>query len=174
MKREIVFDTETTGFTPYDSEGQKSNRIVEIGAIELVDGEPTGKTYHQYINPEMEIPAQTTEVHGIDNARVANEPTFAQITNDFLAFIGEDSTLIAHNADFDMRFINAELLWAGADAIPDTRVEDTLKIAKQKFPGETVSLDALCKKFDIDNSHRTTHGALLDAELLVAVYKKLK
>lgn len=167
MTREIVFDTETTGFEP--SEG---HRLVEIGALELMNHMPTGVTFHKYINPERDIPADATRVHGITNEKVADCPLFADIADEWLAFVG-DSPMIAHNAAFDMRFINAELAWINRPAYPAERFIDTLAIARKKFPGSPVSLDALCRRFGVDNSHRDFHGALLDSELLAEVYLEL-
>lgn len=166
--REIVFDTETTGFEP--SEG---HRLVEIGALELINHMPTGVTFHKYINPEREIPADATRVHGITNERVANCPLFADIADEWLEFVG-DAPMIAHNAAFDMRFINAELGWIGKPPYAPERFIDTLAMARKKFPGSPVSLDALCRRFSIDNSHREFHGALLDTELLAEVYLELR
>ncbi len=164
MTRQIVLDTETTGF---DAEG--ADRIIEIGAVEIVNFLPTGKAYHQYINPERAIPDEAFRVHGINDERVKNEPVFAQIVEDFLNFVG-DSELVIHNAEFDMRFINAELKRIGMPALPMKRAVDTLLIAREKFPGSPANLDALCRRFNVDNSNRTFHGALLDAELLAEVY----
>jgi len=167
MKRQIVLDTETTGF---DAEGE--DRIIEIGAVEIVNYLPTGKTYHQFVNPERPIPAEATQVHGITDERVAGEPVFSQIVDEFLKFIG-DSELVIHNAEFDMRFINAELKRVGMKPLSMKQALDTLLIARQKFPGSPASLDALCRRFNIDNSNRTFHGALLDSELLAEVYLEL-
>lgn len=164
--REIVFDTETTGFDP--AEG---HRLVEIGAIETVDRIPTGKVYHVYINPERSIPEDAIKVHGITNEMVADKPTFAEVVTDMLNFFG-DSPLVAHNANFDMNFLNYQLNLENLAEL-DNPVVDTLKIAKKKFPGQRVSLDALCKKYDIDLSVRKYHGALLDAKLLGDVYLEL-
>ena len=168
VNREIILDTETTGFSP-----SKGDRIVEIGAVELVNGEPTGRVFHQHINPECHIPDAVVAIHGIDNTMVADKPTFAEIANDLCEFIGDDSQLVAHNAKFDMKFINAELASADFPEFDMGRVIDTLSIARKKFDGESCTLDALCERFEVDNSHRTTHGALLDSELLVDVYKAL-
>ena len=168
ISREIILDTETTGFSP-----SNGDRIVEIGAVELMDGEPTGRVFHQHINPERHIPDAVIAIHGIDNAMVADKPTFAEIASDLCEFIGNDSKLIAHNAKFDMKFINAELVSAKFPELDMGRVIDTLSIARNKFEGTSCSLDALCERFGVDNSHRTTHGALLDSELLVDVYKAL-
>lgn len=165
--REIVFDTETTGFEP--SEG---HRLVEIGALELMNHMPTGNTFHKYINPEREIPEDAIRVHGITNERVADCPLFADIADDWIAFVGH-SPMIAHNASFDMRFINAELGWIERPLYPAEQFIDTLAMARKKFPGSPVSLDALCRRFSIDNSSRSFHGALLDSELLAEVYLEL-
>ena len=166
--REIVFDTETTGFDP--SEG---DRVVEIGCVELVNLVPTGKTYHVYINPERDMPQAAFEVHGLSEAFLKDHPVFSEIAGDFLDFVA-DAALVAHNAEFDMRFINAELGILGFPPIGNDRVVDTLAISRQKFPGSPATLDALCKRFGIDNTARTKHGALLDSELLAEVYLELK
>ncbi len=168
MIREIVFDTETTGFEP--SEGHK---IVEIGAIELLNHLPTGKNYHVYLNPERDIPAEAIAVHGITNDKVKDAPLFSQEFTNFLDFIGNDSKLIAHNASFDMKFINFELKKVGHPGIKNDRVIDSLEIARRKFPGSPANLDALCRRFEIDLSARELHGALLDAELLGSVWLEL-
>lgn len=165
--REIVLDTETTGFEPYNGD-----RIVEIGCLELYNHVPTGNYYHQYINPERDMPESAFKVHGLTIEFLKDKPVFKDITENFLAFI-QDSSLVIHNAEFDMKFINAELSWLSYPLIPITRTIDTLKIARSKFPGMSVSLDALCKKFSVDNSKRSKHGALLDAELLAEVYLEL-
>lgn len=164
--REIVFDTETTGISPRDG-----HRIVEIGAMEIVGRIPTGRTFHKYINPLRDIPADATRIHGITNERVKNEPTFAKIAQEFLDFIGE-APLVAHNANFDMTFLNYELEGNGFKPCTN-QVIDTLQIARTKFPGAQASLDALCRRFNVDLSGRTFHGALLDAGLLVDVYVEL-
>tara|TARA_Y100001960_G_scaffold51090_1_gene52061 strand:+ start:1367 stop:2038 length:672 start_codon:yes stop_codon:yes gene_type:complete len=164
--REIVFDTETTGFNP-----EEGHRLVEIGAIETVDRIPTGKVYHVYINPEREIPEDAIKVHGITNEMVADKPVFADVITDMLEFFG-DSPLVAHNANFDMNFLNFQLQAENLAPL-DNPVVDTLKIAKKRFPGQRVSLDALCKKYEIDLSVRKYHGALLDAKLLGDVYLEL-
>jgi len=166
--REIVFDTETTGIEPFEGD-----RIVEIGAIELINHLPTGKNIQIYINPEREVPAEAVAVHGITNDFLADKPVFSQVYTDFLDFIGDDSTLVAHNAEFDMKFLNRELEQVGHKPLPWKRVKDTLAMARQKFPGSPVNLDALCRRFNIDNSERTVHGALLDSELLAEVYLEL-
>ncbi|MBN2739884.1 MAG: DNA polymerase III subunit epsilon [Rhodobacteraceae bacterium] len=166
--REIVLDTETTGFEPGEGD-----RIVEIGAIELFNHMPTGRTYHQYINPERKMPQSAFEVHGLGDDFLADKPKFAEIGLDFLNFIGPESKLVIHNAKFDMKFLNAELSWAKMELIANERALDTLAIARRKFPGSPASLDALCRRFNIDNSSRTLHGALLDSEILAEVYLEL-
>ena len=178
--REIVLDTETTGFEP--SEG---DRIVEIGAIELVNHMPTGRTYHQYINPKRSMPLGAYEIHGIGpdlreppedpkpgQVTLRDKPVFADIAQAFVDFVG-DAKLVIHNAAFDMKFINHHLTEMGSPAIPATRIIDSLTMARQKFPGSPASLDALCKRFHVDNSSRTLHGALLDSEILAEVYLEL-
>jgi DNA polymerase III subunit epsilon len=165
--REIVLDTETTGFEP--TEG---HRIVEIGAVELFNHLPTGRTYHQYLNPERPMPKEAFEVHGLGDDFLRDKPLFRTIAADFLAFIG-DAPLVIHNAAFDMKFLNAELTATGHAALPSARATDTLAIAKQKYPGSPASLDALCRRFGVDNSSREKHGALLDSEILAEVYLQL-
>jgi DNA polymerase-3 subunit epsilon len=165
--REIVLDTETTGFEP-----DQGDRIVEIGAVELWNHMPTGKTYHQYINPERSMPKSAFEVHGLGDEFLADKPLFKNIFRAFLDFIG-DSTLVIHNAPFDMKFLNAELKWVHQPAIPMSQAFDTLTLARKKFPGAPASLDALCRRFGIDNASRTLHGALLDSEILADVYLEL-
>lgn len=165
--REIVLDTETTGLDPHDG-----HRIVEIGAVELWHNVPTGKVYHQYINPERPMPTEAFEVHGLGDDFLGDKPRFAEIAQDFLQFIG-DAKLVIHNASFDMRFLNAELEWAGLDILPLERAIDTLIVARRKYPGSPASLDALCRRFGIDNSRREKHGALLDSEILADVYLEL-
>jgi DNA polymerase III subunit epsilon len=165
--REIVLDTETTGFEP--SEG---DRIVEIGAVELLNHVPTGRTYHQYINPRRAMPQAAFEVHGLGDDFLRDKPVFADIAGSFIDFI-KDSTLVIHNASFDMKFLNAELGWVSRPLLPLSRAVDTLALAKQKFPGSPASLDALCRRFGIDNASRTLHGALLDSEILAEVYLEL-
>ena len=173
--REIIFDTETTGFEPFPRDkGTLADRIVEIGAIEIVNLKPTGKVFHKYINPERPIPAEVVKIHGIDDARVKDCPTFKEIVDEWLEFIGDDAKLVAHNASFDMKFVNAELLWSGHKALDYSRVVDTLPIARSQFPGQRATLDALCNRFGVDNSGRTYHGALLDSELLLDVYIELR
>lgn len=165
--REIVLDTETTGFEPADGD-----RIVEIGAIELSGHVPTGRTYHQYINPQRSMPQSAFEVHGLGDEFLADKPLFADIAADFVEFIG-DAKLVIHNAAFDMKFFNAELGWANHGLLAADRAIDTLAIARRKYPGSPASLDALCRRFGIDNSARTLHGALLDSEILAEVYLEL-
>ena len=165
--REIVLDTETTGFEP--SEG---DRIVEIGAVELFNHLPTGRTYHQYINPERNMPEAAFNVHGLSEEFLSTKPLFKDIAQDFIDFI-KDYKLIIHNASFDMKFLNAELKWVNRPALPNHQAIDTLAIARRKFPGSPASLDALCRRFGIDNSSRTLHGALLDSEILAEVYLEL-
>jgi DNA polymerase-3 subunit epsilon len=167
--REIVLDTETTGLDPFDT---PAHRIVEIGAVELWNQVPTGKTYHQYINPERDMPAEAFAVHGIGEDFLADKPRFIDIARAFLEFVS-DARLVIHNASFDMRFLNAELQWAGLPILPEKQALDTLLIARRKFPGSPASLDALCRRFGIDNSNRTLHGALLDSEILADVYLEL-
>jgi DNA polymerase III subunit epsilon len=165
--REIVLDTETTGFEP--SEG---HRIVEIGAVELFNHLPTGRTYHQYLNPERMMPKEAFEVHGLGDDFLRDKPLFKTVGRGFLEFIG-DAQLVIHNAAFDMKFLNAELKAAGFAVLPNARATDTLMIARQKFPGSPASLDALCRRFGVDNARREKHGALLDSEILAEVYLEL-
>lgn len=165
--REIVLDTETTGFKP--AEGHK---IVEIGCVELRNHVPTGETFHTYLNPERDMPTEAFQVHGLSEGFLSDKPVFAEIVGDFLEFIG-DSRLVIHNAGFDMAFINAELEMVGFPMIPMSQSLDTVRMARDKFPGAQASLDALCRRFNIDNTARTKHGALLDAELLAEVYLEL-
>ena len=165
--REIVFDTETTGFEPSDG-----HRIVEIGLVELVDHFPTGNTLQFYLNPERDVPIESQRVHGLSGEFLADKPIFAHVAEEFLAFIA-DSTLVIHNASFDIKFINAELARLGHAAIPLHRAIDTIEIAKRKLPGARYSLDELCKRFAIDLSARGKHGALLDAQLTAQVYLEL-
>jgi len=167
MVREIILDTETTGLDP-----AKGDRIVEIGAVELLNHLPTGRTFHVYINPERDMPKEAEAVHGLSSTFLKDKPVFASIAQDFLEFLAED-VLIIHNASFDMAFINAELGFLRMPSIPPERVVDTLHIARQKHPGAANSLDALCRRYGIDNSRRTKHGALLDSELLAEVYLEL-
>lgn len=166
--REIVLDTETTGFEP--AEG---HRIVEIGAIELLNHLPTGRTFHRYMNPDRSMPAEAFAVHGLGDDFLRDKPRFAEIAAAFLDFIGTESRLVIHNAAFDMKFLNAELGWLSLPQIAADRAVDTVAMARRKFPGSPASLDALCRRFGIDNSVREKHGALLDSELLAEVYLEL-
>ena len=165
--REIVMDTETTGLEP-----DQGDRIVEIGGVELINHLPTGRTYHQYINPERSMPKEAFDVHGLGDEFLRDKPVFAQIADEFLDFVG-DAVLVIHNASFDMGFINMELGRLGKSPLPPTQALDTLDIARRKFPGAQASLDALCKRFGVDNSNRTLHGALLDSEILAEVYLEM-
>ncbi|MGZ3409891.1 MAG: DNA polymerase III subunit epsilon [Xanthobacteraceae bacterium] len=165
--RQIVFDTETTGLDPL-----QGDRLVEIGCIEIVNGFPTGQTFHRYINPEREMPAAAFAVHGLSTEFLRAHPPFAEIAEDFVAFVG-DAPLIAHNASFDLGFLNAELDRAGKTLLDRDRLIDTLVLARRKFPNGPNRLDDLCVRLGVDNSRRTKHGALLDAELLAEVYLEL-
>jgi DNA polymerase-3 subunit epsilon len=166
--REIVFDTETTGFDP-----ASGDRIVEIGCVELVNRFPTGATFHVYLNPERDMPPSAEAIHGLSAEFLSDKPKFAEVAEKFLAFIGDDAKLIAHNAGFDMTFIDYELKKCGLTPPTRDRVIDTLMLARRKHPGGGNKLDDLCARYGIDNSHRTKHGALLDAELLAEVYAEL-
>ncbi len=165
--REIVLDTETTGFDPH-----AGHRIVEIGCVELINHLPTGQVYHCYLNPERDMPEEAFKVHGLSADFLADKPVFAEVVADFLEFIAE-SPLVIHNAEFDMKFLNAELERLGFPKMPMSRSIDTVMMARKKFPGAQANLDALCRRFEIDNTHRTKHGALLDSELLAEVYLQL-
>ena len=165
--RELVLDTETTGLDP-----NQGDRIVEIGAVELHNQVPTGRTYHQYINPERDMPEGAFAVHGLSEQFLSDKPVFASIAQEFLDFVGSDPMVI-HNASFDMRFLNAELGKAGHPLLPMSQAIDTLDIARKRFPGAQNSLDALCRRFGVDNSSREKHGALLDSEILAEVYLEL-
>jgi DNA polymerase-3 subunit epsilon len=166
--REIVLDTETTGLSPTDG-----HRIVEVACVELVNHVPTGQTFHSYCCPERPMPAEAFAVHGLSDAFLADKPPFAHVAQGFLAFIG-DAPLVIHNAAFDLGFLNAELDRLGANGIAAARAIDTVQLARQKFPGAPASLDALCRRFQIDLSERAQHGALKDAKLLAEVYLHLK
>ncbi|WP_171208429.1 MULTISPECIES: DNA polymerase III subunit epsilon [unclassified Ruegeria] len=178
--REIVLDTETTGFDP-----ESGDRIVEIGAVELWNHVATGETYHVYINPERGMPDEAFGIHGIGpdlletprppekgEVTLKDKPVFAKVGQGFRDFVG-DARLVIHNASFDMKFLNAELKWMGLPPIPMDQALDTLAIARKRFPGSPASLDALCRRFNIDNSNRVLHGALLDSEILAEVYLEL-
>ncbi len=167
MMREIVLDTETTGLDPFEG-----HRIVEIGAVELYNHMPTGRTWHQYVNPARDMPPEAFAVHGLGEEFLRDKPLFAEIGPKFLEFIG-DAPLVIHNAAFDMKFLNAELGWCDLSPLPMSRAIDTLIMARQKYPGAPASLDALCRRFGIDNTARTLHGALLDSEILAEVYLEL-
>ena len=165
--REIVLDTETTGLDP-----AKGDRIVEIGAVEIVDRIATGRIYHVLIDPERDMPEEAFRVHGHSAESLRGKPVFASVASDFLSFVGDDP-LVIHNAEFDTRFLNAELARLGGAALAAERIVDTLAIARRKHPGAPASLDALCDRYRIDRSRRVKHGALLDAEILVEVYCEL-
>jgi DNA polymerase-3 subunit epsilon len=165
--REIVLDTETTGLDP-----ARGDRLVEIGAIEIVNQTATGSHFHVLINPEREVPEEAFRVHGHSTASLRDKRIFSEIVLEFLTFIGQDM-LVIHNAEFDLRFLNMELRASGLPPIPDERVIDTLALARRKHPGAPNSLDALCDRYRIDRSRRIRHGALLDAEILVDVYAEL-
>ena len=166
--REIIFDTETTGLDP-----KKGDRLVEIGCIEMIGRVVTGRTFHAYFNPERDMPAEAERVHGLSAACLADKPLFAARAEEILAFI-EDSPLVAHNASFDFGFLNAELAMCGLAPVDRARMVDTVALARARHPGAKLSLDALCSRYGIDRSHRTQHGALLDAELLTQVYIELR
>jgi len=165
--REIIFDTETTGFDP-----QNGDRMVEIGCIEMIDRIETGQTFHCYYNPERPMPKAAENVHGLSDMFLSDKKLFAAGAEELLAFLG-DAKLVAHNAQFDFNFLNAELVLCGYQPISRFRMIDTLAIAKSKHPGAKLSLDALCSRYGIDRSHRVKHGALLDAELLTQLYIEL-
>ena len=165
--REIVLDTETTGLDP-----SNGDRIVEIGCLELVNRLPTGKTYHVYINPERDMPREAEAVHGLSAQFLSDKPVFADIADDFITFV-KGAALIIHNAAFDMKFLHAELAFLGRDDLREAKIIDTLTMARKKFPGAPASLDALCRRFGVDNSGRDLHGALIDSELLAGVYLEL-
>ncbi len=166
--REIILDTETTGLSAKDG-----HRVVEIGCVEVVNYVATGQTFHRYLNPERDMPAEAAAIHGLTEDFLADKPIFTQVVEEFLAFLGE-SRLVIHNAAFDMGFLNAELERAGFLALPPSRALDTVELARRQFPGMRNSLDALCERFGIDKSARSFHGALLDAELLAEVYLELR
>lgn len=167
MMREIVLDTETTGLSP-----DEGHRVVEIGAVELNNHLPTGRTYHQYVNPQRDMPVDAFNVHGISEDFLRDKPLFPNIAQGFLDFIA-DAKLVIHNAAFDMRFLNAELRWADRPQLPMSLAIDTLEIARSRYPGAQNSLDALCKRLGVDNSKREKHSALLDSEILAQVYLEL-
>lgn len=165
--REIIFDTETTGLDP-----QSGDRLVEIGCVEMVNRVTTGRTYHAYFNPERSMPAAAEAVHGLSEKFLSDKPLFAEKADEMLAFLG-DSPLVAHNAGFDFGFLNSELRLCGREPVSLDRMVDTVAMARMRHPGAKNSLDALCTRYGIDRSHRTKHGALLDAELLAQVYVEL-
>ncbi|MGF1609697.1 MAG: DNA polymerase III subunit epsilon [Kiloniellales bacterium] len=166
--REIVLDTETTGLDP-----AAGHRVVELACLELVNHVPTGHTFREYLNPERPMPEEAQRIHGLSDAFLADQPRFAEIADAFLEFIG-DAPLVIHNAEFDIGFLNAELRLIGKPEIEASRATDTVLMARQRFPGAQASLDALCRRFEIDNSARSYHGALLDCELLAEVYLELR
>lgn len=165
--REIVFDTETTGLS-----FARGDRMVEIGCVELIDRVPTGNEFHAYFNPERPMPIEAFEVHGLSDAFLADKPLFTDQASELLDFLG-DSALVAHNAGFDMSFLNGELKECGLEPLSGARVIDTVVLARQRHPGAKHSLDALCTRYGIDRSHRALHGALIDAHLLARVYIEL-
>jgi DNA polymerase-3 subunit epsilon len=165
--REIVFDTETTGLDPY-----QGDRLVEIGCVELINGFPTGNSFHYYLNPERDVPEGAFKVHGLSAEFLKDKPVFAEVCDEFLAFVG-DAPLVAHNAMFDLGFINAELERCKKTLLQRERLVDTLMLARRRYPAGPNSLDHLCVRYSIDTSRRTKHGALLDAELLAEVYVEL-
>lgn len=165
--REIVFDTETTGLSH-----SAGDRMVEIGCVEIVAGLETGRTFHAYFNPDRDMPAEAEAVHGLSARFLAAKPRFAETVEALLDFL-QDAPLVAHNAPFDMGFLNAEMALAGRPTVGWERMRDTLALAKQRHPGAKLTLDALCTRYGIDRSHRVKHGALLDAQLLARVYMEL-
>ena len=167
MMREVVFDTETTGLDP-----QKGDRLIEIGCIELVNRFPSGQVFHRYVNPERDVPAEAFAIHGLSGEFLKDKPRFAEIVDDLVAFLG-DAPLVAHNAMFDLGFINAEFVRCNKSLVERERLVDTLMLARRRHPGGANRLDDLCARYGIDNSRRTKHGALLDAELLAEVYLEL-
>jgi DNA polymerase-3 subunit epsilon len=167
MLREIVLDTETTGLDP-----RKGDRLIEVGCVEIINRIPTGREFHRYINPQRDVPAEAEAVHGLSTTFLLDKPLFSAVADEFLSFVGED-VLVIHNATFDIGFLNHELGRLGKGAIPMTRVVDTLQLARRKHPAGPNSLDALCKRYGIDNSKRIKHGALMDSLLLAEVYIEL-
>lgn len=167
MIREIILDTETTGFEP-----EEGHRLVEIACLELVNHLPTGKVFQTYLDPQRDVPADAARIHGLTTEFLKGKPLFTEKVDEFLAFV-EGGTLVIHNAEFDMKFLNFELKAAGLRPLPSANVVDTVLMARKKFPGQPANLDALCRRFKIDNSGRKFHGALLDSELLAEVYLEL-
>ena len=165
--REVIFDTETTGLDP-----QSGDRLVEIGCVEMINRVETGQTFHAYFNPERSMPSAAEAVHGLSDSFLADKPLFASRVDELLQFLG-DSPLVAHNAGFDFGFVDAELARCGLPPLDRSRMVDTVALARVRHPGAKNSLDALCTRYGIDRSHRTKHGALLDAELLAQVYVEL-
>lgn len=166
--REIVLDTETTGLDP-----SGGHRVVELACLELAHHVPSGRHFRRYINPEREVPEDARAIHGLTDEFLAKQPRFAEIADEFLAFIG-DAPLVIHNAQFDLKFLNAELALIGRAPLTAERAIDTVAMARRRFPGAQASLDALCRRFQIDNTARTVHGALLDCQLLAEVYLELR
>ncbi len=165
--REVVLDTETTGLSPTDG-----HRLLEIGAVEIIHQAPSGRVFHRLINPERDVPEEAVRVHGHTTQVLKDKPVFAAVVEEFLEFVG-DARLVIHNAEFDMRFVNAELALLGLEPIAMERVVDTLALARRRHPGQQNSLDALCDRYRIDRTKRVKHGALLDAEILVEIYSEL-
>ncbi len=167
MIREIVLDTETTGLDPWSGD-----RVVEIACVELIDHLPSGNTYHQFVNPERSMPAEAEAIHGLGDAFLADQPVFAAVVDAFVDFVGE-AKLVIHNAPFDMKFLDHELKLLGREPWGMAKAIDTLEMARRRFPGAPASLDALCRRFEVDASARVKHGALIDCELLAEVYLHL-
>ncbi|TCZ55237.1 DNA polymerase III subunit epsilon [Roseicella aquatilis] len=165
--RQLVLDTETTGLDP-----ATGDRVIEIAAIEIVNLIPTGQAYHTLLDPERDVPEESTRVHGFTAEHLRGKPKFAEVVEEFLAFLGEDQ-IVAHNAPFDFGFLDAELVRAGRERLDRARMVDSLAVAKKRFPGMPNSLDALCRRLGVDNSMRTSHNALLDVKLLAQVYLEL-
>jgi DNA polymerase-3 subunit epsilon len=165
--REIVLDTETTGLDP-----ASGHRVVEVACLELLHHLPSGETFRKYLNPERKVPEEASRIHGLTDAFLADKPRFSEIAGDFLDFVG-DAKLVIHNAQFDLKFLNAELALLGREPLASERAIDTVALARRRFPGAQASLDALCRRFGVDNSARSFHGALLDCELLAEVYLEL-
>ncbi|HEX3982616.1 MAG TPA: DNA polymerase III subunit epsilon [Acidisoma sp.] len=168
MTRSVLFDTETTGLEP-----REGHRVIEIAALELINDLPTGRQFHCLVHPERDIPEDATRIHGLTSEHLRGKPVFKLVAEELLAFFGADEMLVAHNAPFDFRFLNAEFALCGLRALPPHRMVDTLDLAKARFPGMPNSLDALCRRFGIDLSERTSHNALLDCRLLAEVYIEL-
>ncbi len=166
--REIIFDTETTGLDP-----KSGDRMVEIGCIEMVNRVPTGATFHAYFHPDRDMPTAAEAVHGLSITFLSDKPRFHERAHELLEFLGNETMLVAHNAGFDFGFVNSELEMCGLPPLPRDRMIDTVQLARVRHPGAKLSLDALCTRYGIDRSHRTRHGALLDAELLAQVYVEL-